>query len=78
MTWSPPLARLVKVTLLGGWVARPVGADRIRHAVDGALWPPERCGKTEGQGNAKTPPVGKRGRPGLDTPAFNLERDDLG
>ena len=29
-----------------------------------ARWPPGLCGKTRGEGNAKTPPNGKRGREG--------------
>ena len=64
--WFTPFARLVKVKLPGVWVVHPVGADQIGHGTEGfvaqraARWPPERCGKTQGQGNAKTPPMGSR------------------
>lgn len=33
--WFTPLAPLVKVTLLGAWVVRPVGADQIGHGAEG-------------------------------------------
>lgn len=33
--WFTPLARLVKVTLLGMWVVHPVGADHIGHGAGG-------------------------------------------
>lgn len=82
--WFTPLARLVKVTLRGVWVVRPVGADQIGHGAEGfvachsgpvaprALW------ENVGLENATTPPNGKQGGTITRHPASNLERDDLG
>lgn len=89
--WFTPLPPppLVKVTLRGVWVVRPVGADQIGHGAEGALlpataarWPPGLCGKTRGPGKCqKRPPMGSMGEEGgtiTRHPASNLERDDLG
>lgn len=66
--WFTPLARLVKVTLQGVWVVRPVGADQIGHSAEGfvachsapmasrALW--ENAGSGE---MPKRPPMGSKG-----------------
>lgn len=62
-----PLAPLVKVTLRGVWVVRPVGADQIGHGVEGFVArrsgpvAPRVLWENAGQGNAKTPPNGKQG-----------------
>lgn len=75
---------LVKVTLRGVWVVRPVGADQIGHGPGGfvarrggplaprALW--ENAGPGKCQNAPQWEAVGTRTR----HPASNLERDDLG
>lgn len=56
-----PLALLVKVTLPGLWVVRPVGADQIGHGAGGLCCHRAAVGKRRPGEMPKTPPNGKQG-----------------
>lgn len=82
--WFTPLARLVKVTLRGVWVVRPVGADQIGHGAEGfccpplqPVGPPDAVGK-RGPGKCQNASQWEAGWTITRHPASNLERDDLG